>query len=399
MNSKLTLLLFCALLSQTLYSQIQSFDLNSYIRPEIKRQTLVFTGNLHANHINNRNQPTTKHNYTSLNLRGNHSAFWDKKKSQIYVNSYAGLEWSIKDGKSNGKGNISSDFISRNYLKNGNSKLYWAGKMYAQGRFKQLEGDNSAIAQPKVGIGYGRTNVISDVWHTIQMIKTLQKEGYIEQLSHEKITELANKVTEIRNMRVLDFRMSKIAQLDALAQAMEELGIVNKVNYQIANRLQDAFIYEGFARRVTGWRFEGGMGSRHIFNNNYKSNSMLFYADFYKSKALTQNTQLTYHANVDYFVKNKILNTSAGVSYGWYPNARTNLTAGIRTRYSHSPNFNSLSLNGDIDLNYFISPKFQFEVNITPRISLIESKPPVILANQFNLVDHLARVNFSYFIF
>lgn len=406
MNSKLTLLLFCAFISQTLYSQIQNYDLNSYVRPEIKRQTLVFSGKLLNNYIFNKNQTTQDHGFMALELNGSHSAFWDKKKSQTYLNTYTELEWNRQNESSKGDGIIASNFTSRNYLKNGDSKFYWAGHLRTLVNFEGIVKDisYSIKVDPKLGIGYGRTNVISDVWHTIQMIKTLQKEGYIEQLSHEKITELANKVTEIRNMRVLDFRMSRIAQLDAIAQAMEELGIVNNVNYQMAHRLQDAFIYEGFTQRLTGWRIEGGIGTQHVFDNDYNSNSLLVYSNFYKSKALTQNTQLTYRANATYFAKDKALFTSVGVDYGWYPNARTNLTAGVWTQniYFNKTNISTSSSNlnliGNFGLNYFVSPQFQFRISLRPRVHLFKSNPPIIFADRFNNYNHLVRVNFSYFI-
>lgn len=368
----------------SLNAQINTYDLNKYMRPDLHRRVVNVKGGLYGDSYGNYQRGLDRRK-DQFRIQGNVSyrEFWNNKKYQraldgnLFMN--LGSQNNALDYALSGR----AQFSSRTYLGDNHKGLYWLGGAGFNGNYlaNRRTTNQLTLLSGEAGIGYGRIEPINDAWHAGRMLQMLQKDGMLGAVTHDQLDALAIKVAQIKNMRVYDFRLNYIAELDALAEALKEIGLVEEVGYAMANRINDAYRYESFVPRSTGWRMEGKLKNQISLGGLYYINQTSIHARYEKAKALSFTQQLEYGVGVstgmftaDFPVQlDRFRHTiDAKVSYGWYPSYRSYYDITVRPYVDIYGDRIRPNIEVSAEARYYLSPRLQLvgwlRYNSSPRV-------------------------------
>lgn len=389
MKQLLTAIIFiCAI---NLQAQIDTYDISKYIYPDVKRQTLSLSPDLYMNSVNNgigANYSTLAFDLgSSFNSINYNRSF----QSELRIDGNLGLDFASKGAPSSRNEGISIDIFANHSHR----------KFYKPKRFFELEsrlafdsskrifsGRQSLIdlrLSPKIGAG--RIEIVTDAWTAKTLFQFLRKNNLLlKEPSLEEINNLAIEITQIRNLRVIDFRLEDIAELERLIEYFIDNDFVDPENYSFYPILLDAYRFERIAGRRQGQTIKGGLSlSAFDFLEELVSsfNPLQFNAivEFEKANAISSTWQFDqlysiepgillernwFDASIESY---KFIALEASLTLGNYLSRRTYLSATFRSKYRNvidSNNFLQLSIGGNY--NYYFSPNTQMAIRLNMQL-------------------------------
>ncbi len=317
---------------------------------------------------------------------------------------------------------ISVDQQNRFYKNNHFFELnYYIGnrEFYNKSRFNGFPKHSNQIdmnGSIKIGAGNGRLEMVGDVAQALFILKDFKNRGIITNYTSDDATALAKAITRIYNTRIIDFRYRLRGQLGMLDSFFVSSGLIDgnkqQSNYFIS--LFDNWLNNNYVQRFCGSRFSYGISYGNQYSNDFKyqaiSSNYLshryinssytpgVYFNYTHEKPISlywqesfsvdlmgmRNYAYEYYNRIDtstitiYSSKNLITTSMLNVHYkiSWYPNSRTYFNAGIAGSVWYSvaspPQWQwnpiRISLTPYANMFYFVSPKVNFNIGISPRV-------------------------------
>lgn len=224
--------------------------------------------------------------------------------------------------------------------------------------------DNLKVTIP-ARLGFGRIEPMSDVFMAQFLMDDLLAEGLItEKFSQEKLFELAQLMSYIRNQRVFDFRRANIYQLTEIANWLEQ----NDINTSIKTFaiMNDNWSYNTLTQRKCGERISVGLAPWVEYFSQNKSDQTNYglgidieyneaqplsqYSQSDITVILSQDYQQAYNEE-HYFTK-----LTMAYRYAYNPNSRTIYSVGANAGIVTN-NFSTFgtTVNLPVQVNYFIN--------------------------------------------
>lgn len=407
------------------FSQDKNFDLSKYKFPDYKRHELELNFNSNGYNMGSSwdQTPTPENNnakktgWSDANSRSNldlsYSYFKTNRKSiDLLFSSISGnYTYSMQDNylqkEKQFKPEVNWDFGgSRDYYLT-EDKFFVEGFLNSGLSFKkarqtidnkvnQNDNDNSFNVAIGLGAGYGRKEKVSDLWQAYYILESLKKQNsLVGELNEKDIFEFASFTSKLKNKRFFDFRLRKIAELQALDSLLHKQGLIKDSDILYFTTLNDYWNFCDFPDRESGrvfkfWLSPEYWANRHKSLNNSSTNNnttflksnISFECDkqlnlFWERIVKFDLSNVTLLNQTDENITNKpknLLYTSLEMRYGFYPNTRTGLHASVgyvgkevTTSPYQSPNLPSKYWNNEINMGlnvmYYISPQLQLYGN------------------------------------
>jgi len=452
-----TILPFLLLLSFTALSQkenveisvfeaLDTFDIKQYSLPDLEYRNLDVGGALYSSSGNYQNS-IPSFSYSSegkiIDLTGDVWLRYYKTKNSLksQIQNSQILSTGLRYNKSDGFSQI--DLIDSSY----SSKIFsirpdyrssYAAKFFSPGKwfFKiSYEIDarmdrttgvyttppyNSnyiyANIAPGFGFGKGRVEEVTDYWHTIRMLKDLQRAGVLSHIpSSEEMSILVKSISKIRNNRVLDYRLKRKEDIRLLAKTLDENKLITDKSIDYYNSIFDMWFYGNNGKRYSG--YEAGI---HLipavnFQNsgpdyfkdvdiNTAFISDIYYNHYHPINQFWQFDMesgveigfLNYFDITDGFLRYKEIfgRPHLNISFTNFINSRTFFTTGIYSSYylyTQPPSMDELAWRLDLTSNnsvkYYLSPNSTIVAELNIRFRNHTGKPigtfPRPISNDF----------------
>jgi len=408
------------------FSQDKNFDLSRYKFPDYKRHEMELNFNSNGyswdrsydQPLNDGSGNTKKDGWmaseskSNLNLSYSYEGLTRKSIDHITSSISGNYTYSMNDHYLGKEKNFVPDVSwalsrSRDYYLSEN-KFFLEGFLNTRLSYKNTKKtiDNTVNLNDKyktfeiqvgVGAGYGRKENVSDLWQAYYILENLKKQGSLEiELEEKDIFEFAALASRLKNKRFFDYRLRKIAELQALDSLLHTQGLIQESDISYFTTLNDYWNFTGFPDRESGnvlkfwlspqyWRYSNKSLNDSVVNNNatYLKSQLSFEShkqlNIFWERIITaelSNLTLVDQSNENYTNTPKnLLFSSLDMSYRFYPNTRTRLQASIGytgEEESTSP-YESPDLPSKIWINeiygkfsgvYYISPQLQISGNI-----------------------------------
>lgn len=265
-------------------------------------------------------------------------------------------------------------------------------------------------------IGIGRIEQVQDAQLAMYILEDLQESGLLKgQIQETHIEILASQLTKLKYKRNFDNRLQKIAEMKSLDSLIHKLDLVSDHGVALFTILRDNMDYANNPVRESGTRYYYGIKPKlnYIFNSSkYKAGenedyigadvkqesnnnriSIGFCTGIVKEKPISSTIQQSIFAEVNasyishiekhtspvYAEINNIRGTvlpsidiQSGITYGYYPNSRTWLTAGwsVYTGYFYTnQELNGIKQNTD-NLYLYTGPTLNAYFYLSPKMRL-----------------------------
>jgi hypothetical protein len=408
------------------FSQDKSFDLSKYKFPDYKRHELELNFNSSGYSwdrsydvsLNDGFGNTKKDGWmasasnSNLNLSYSYNSLTRKSVDYLHSTISGNYAYSMNDNylrkEKNFQPEVSWNFSrSKDYYLSEN-KFFLEGFLNTQLSFKNTKKtiDNDVDLNNRyknfniavgVGAGYGRKENVSDLWQAYYILENLKEQGSLDRDLEEKdIFEFANLASRLKNKRFFDFRLRKIAELQALDSLLHQQGLIKDSDISYFSTLNDYWNFAGFADRESGsvlkfwfspeyWWHSGKLMNDSVVNTSttylrsqlsFESNKQLnlFWERIIKVELSNLTLADQSNENITNNPKN-LLFSSLEIGYRFYPNTRTGLQASIgyigreeSTGPYESPDLPSKFWNNEIYGRcsgvYYISPQLQINANV-----------------------------------
>ena len=262
---------------------------------------------------------------------------------------------------------------------------------------------------PAVGIGIGRIESVKDARQAIYILDDLSKRGALSRhLSDDEIFKFSQLISQVKNKRFLDARLHKIDEITSVDSFLVNNSLLAQSDAGYFTTLYDNWenganfernsgqIFEIVLSPSADWFNKDGQSdvSNPVANywakqNNYNYRAVLSF-NYNYAKQMNLNWEKTFDISLSgatgYFSDKLLSNIGNGetistynnhsisiqgnYSIGYYPNSRTNLSAGL---YQHLlQNFNR-GISDNSSYNYFFSQtilRFSAVYYVSPQLSL-----------------------------
>jgi hypothetical protein len=230
-------------------------------------------------------------------------------------------------------------------------------------------------------IGTGRIEYISDVFLAKYIADELYEQGVInDPISQELLFEFSNKIAEINNARIFDYRRYRVAAAKSLADWIKSHLIVdNEKETELVVILLDNWLYSITAGRTQGQRIAAGFSPSFLyqyFNENDKTNFTGFlYGEFSKHTAKSKSVQVNHYIVAGFDPNPEKINSQRvnGMlryvfDYGINPNSRTFISLAPELMYmgyykNDINKFQTIAPKFNITANYFVSNNLRVTLN------------------------------------
>ena len=450
MKNKLLLILILS----TLNLSAQKYDFDKYRYRVNGYRTLNFSGELRGSSyfqldpdiFSNSNQ-----NRGTGNLGGSYSRF---KNSQNHVkNTHAQLTFlldNIASVNSNSMRliNANCNLSTEDLFYRGNK--FFSNRMGFYGNFSQLKQDadqnlitnqirNTGNIFYETGTGEGRLEYISDPVLANFILKDMRQKGVIENFTPEQIELLAQKISQIQSIRMMDYRYRLIDQINMLDSFLKQEVVKDKFNATYFTTLYDNWLYANRFQRFSGHRNEMFIGDRigtyslkqkfetdSSYAQNQLTNQMYIVFEHVSEKAIkltyqkSRNLRIEMNRNRGTYdngfgvYKNKATQFTVNLkeNFGWYPNTRTFLSTGINTQavYQFNSSFHdptnpgswrknndqlTLTISPGINLYYFFSPKLSLNANAANNLIFYKFFSPGSEGQFYSNNNFNVRINYT----
>jgi len=372
-----------------------SYNLESYKTPDIKRTSLDFQFNSHGEFATNQ---FYKDEY-QLNGKVDN-------KFRKYVNNRRFIGEQVIDFGIQGNSSSSSttdsnksSYFSLYTLYSNLSKFYnsdnsfWKIGGNASFMFINNQNDPSVLYKslqfniaPKLGIGWGRIEPAQDARQAVYILDELSKKGVITtHLSDDEVNRFAQVLSAVKNKRFLDSRLHLIDEISKVDSFLVYNGYVQESGAKYFTTLYDYWMYGCSFSRKAGSEISAEINPWYSYKNQYTYNR------WNDIKGISARTSYQYEKPVNLYWQHSAY-ASVGLSYshdrlynefdgtsdirmasvagrysiGYYPNSRTNLNLGLEEsvllvdedkKYCRSVTQLVLSAY------YYISPQFRLSGN------------------------------------
>jgi len=397
-----------------------SFDLNKYVTPDVVRNQLDF--NFAGNFLNvNHGADTLSNSQTTSNANLN-SSFYRYVNTRKRITEFSaglalmGNSSRLKSQESKNTDyswyhDLSLDYNTRLFLTK--SKLHFVLGASFSWVFNNDDRNDKAASlvqhsltfAPKLGLGFGRIEDVTDARQAIYMLEALHKNGVLSrQLSNEEVVALAQKISSEKNKRFFDSRLHKIDEISAVDSFFVASKALSKNDASYFTALYDMWDYGALFQRKSGWQFDfvltpaldykwiknystSSVGNDWGLNkNNTLGSSAVLSFDFEKAASLRIQHSFSADLSGNYMktnFKNLQLNESTtksdydkktgalSVDYklGYYLNTRTNFNLLLGSCYTLS-GYDNRSTNKDFsfhlgaNVNYYFSPRLKLVAQV-----------------------------------
>lgn len=218
---------------------------------------------------------------------------------------------------------------------------------------------------PGFGIGKGRQENVTDAWQAIRILKDLEKLGLLEKIPNkEELIHLAQRISEIKYNRVLDWRIKRKQDLINLDEKLTELGLISEKDINYYTSLSDMWYYgvdvQRFTNSIYGFRItpqfkytDDTLSAKYYDLLRFGLSAGLYYQ---KSIPVSMYLQIGYYAGLDYqYIYNSVTDPRLSGNYYYTHNLVPNFSIGF-TKFLSSRAYISTSLgesmNIGLDLRY-----------------------------------------------
>jgi hypothetical protein len=277
----------------------------------------------------------------------------------------------------------------------------------------------------KLGHGHGRIEYVEDAVEAMYILKELGEIGSLSRkFSEADIKALADKITLVRKERYFDERIYRKKSMNELVALLQESGLISQGNIDVFNTIADYHYYAGIQERPSGQKLEYYLTPGFRYENNISTStsvtsrknvvdeytgSLGLTVGYSNYKPISIKWQRNIYANVTAKNSTGLKNTTitddensypgtsknsqlegiacAGISYGFYPSTRSNLTAGISAQYAYSNQLSEdrLSSNPDHSLNADLTVSGYYYLSSKLRLSGV-----------FDLVSNIHKIEQSF---
>ena len=475
-SSILLLFIYSGIFSQagnielTHHQRFDTFDISRYILPDIDYKTLnlqfdLSSFNVSKNNINS--QEVYKYFFNSrLNISNYH---YKNNRKLIFngndhlfisggLNEFEQINFSAFENK---KAKIKSNFTEISLSTNRDYKFYKSGKRFFELELNAGTGFNSHYNKtitrtnvsiidyniyeiyfsPGFSIGQGRIEDVTDIWHTVRILKDFSRTGVLSKNPTDAdIIELAKILSKRRYVRFFDYRVRIKENIKEIDNKIKERELVNNHNSDYYTSLYDMYLYGALFNRFSGSYFSGGLfpfGSLHRHTKMVKGTSYSYgiglKLKYEYQKPINQFWQFDINAefrsNFSKYGykslygndKSSFLKIFPGLNTGiaYYPTSRTRFRSSLNIAYyinkqlGDEDNFynNRYTIGLKNSLNYYISPRarldFNFDIYYTNQSASIffDNNNLVFYPYQFGFLtlrkglNHITNIKFNYYLY
>lgn len=259
--------------------------------------------------------------------------------------------------------------------------------------FDDRDNNNSGSIklQPGIGVGYGRIEIVNNVWLAQSILNTLHKYGTIKQdLSSFELLQFAEAITNLKNTRRKDSRHESIFEFQELSKYLLNNNLFDGPISLFHAALYDTYNYENFVQRTSGTRYTLQFNPNHrsTFDSHMYQNSYNIKLNFVRNKVLSRLFQFDLMIDLDFLLYNGKFNNfneervsegsdytqTIALDFGYFPNFRTNyninVSASNNKQFLNIIDFNSNFTSSEFSLllnfsgDYYISPELRLSSNL-----------------------------------
>jgi hypothetical protein len=307
---------------------------------------------------------------------------------------------------------INTYWVNRKYR--GHSFFYFGGNAYESysNSFERTKQDSltsktknrvfQSYLDVSVGFGRGRLEPVSDLAMALFLVSDALQAGMKPtMLLPSDINDFASLMASVRNQRIFDSRRKRIYELRSLYDFMLQKGWTMPDDPAFFTILTDNWIYNFNSYRLAGkqWTYLFTPGWSYYLRNRESlinpitdQNSHVYKGIFsvtyerYKPQSLFRNFDRKHSVEVGIRDYGSSVNTTIGsftsfsgifsnfVGYGWYPNSRTEITAGLNADYEYTRYLDNRPAGQEQDqhavrvalsgrCSYFISYKTRLDID------------------------------------
>lgn len=406
------------------------------------QQSRYFNGNAGASYYSFLNSAKIQRNqHFNLYLRGNSSYSKNDMRLEDQSDFQTTLDYSIRN---------------KRYFRN---KTFFGTGLDAKYRYGRLDLLKESIMDTLIGnvdtegnshlftvgvplkFGIGRIEQVQDYQEAIYIYEDLLKIGRaVSGKSGEEVMELATLISRLKSKRFFDARINNIQNIEALDsflvannfKTISDAGYFATLvdNWNFVNHFQRNSGTSIALTVIPDFRFEDNKQMFNLTDLNYHSETKTYGLnggitfEHYKPINLYWQANTYFSANAGYMesvcinsdtirIENSyhypVLNISFQQSVNYYPNTRTQMSAGIYAYYNEyfeetddeenitSPDRKFLNSNLYLSIDYYISPKLRLDVNTSLAYSYSKTGEIVELKSKSFSANFGARLAYSIF--
>lgn len=397
--------------SQQLHAQ--EYDkslLKDYVLPDITRKSLDLEFGSTGNYIK-----ATQDGFNdqkNRNISGDLSTIFNYKKiTRKYIGKSAiGLDLSVSNTKTETSSKYEEGYFIPAFTYDHSSRFY-KGNLFleiegtASLGLKNTFGDDSNQERNKnvglllpVSVGKGRIEEVTDMRQAMYVVHGLEKKGSLTQkISGEKLNELAQLMSRVKNKRFLDYRLHLQDEITAIDSFFVNNNYIESSNAKYFTTLYDYWLYGDRFERLSGMEFKGGLSPLYVGNwtkdemldrdytqlgvqasvsfdyeeplNLYWQQSVNAYIEGIYSTINDRFTLINHSNNTVRDGKKKTFEAKASYAIGFYPNTRTHLKVNIAETFgfikseddeTEQNQYNRAAItNLGLNAYYYLSPQLR----------------------------------------
>lgn len=342
-------------------AQVDNYDISQYYRPNLHREQLILVASgalSNFNSIAETNESSGAAVSTALLTK---SVFANSDSLQLFRtwSGFGTFNYSASQ-------DIRSSVISLTGSLNQTARYYHKPKRFIELDIKMINTANRSRLKDEIDVtidnglsvnssahiayGFGRTEFVTDAWHAATILEFLQKQNLIQtsDIPHELITEMAVKISEVKNKRFTDPRFFFINEYEEMIQFLQDKQLIELDDVKFYGHFFDVWRNERFIARRHGRTFRTGLGVNARKTNLFSDDAMnggvqVFFAvdDF---KAVDKDWQFNkfYGLELDMLYTDAFSGSADRISsirpylnleLGYFPSLRTNFRGGLNVSY------------------------------------------------------------------
>jgi len=296
---------------------------------------------------------------------------------------------------------------NKNYFKlGGNASAGIHNEMKKSGVSGSLQSsysDFDARISLTFGHGHGRIENVEDAVEAMYILNELSENGLLsKKYTGSDVKALADKITLVKKERFFDERLYRQKSMKSLVSLLEESGLISDGNIDVFNTIADYHYFAGINERPSGQKFEYYLTPYFSYSNTVNkteeldgkqlSDNYSGYLDFFVNYSNCKPISIKWQRNIfagtnlvygkgkkvidNYSGSSETNNTNyisggiqAGLSYGYYPSTRSNITLGLNAGYNYfvnnheeqSTKYRNGNLNANVNINgyYYLSQQLR----------------------------------------
>jgi hypothetical protein len=372
-----------------------SYNLESYKTPDIKRTSLDFQFNSHGELATNESYKVAYQLNGMVNTEFknyvNNRRFIGEQEVDVEFQGNSSSAGTTESNKSRSfslntlYSNSSKFYNSDNsfFKIGGNASFMFSNYKHSDaGAYKTLQFN---IA-PQLGIGWGRIEPVQDARQAVYILDELSKKGVVTtHLSDDEVNRFAQVISAVKNKRFLDSRLRLIDEVSKVDSFLVYNGYVQESGAKYFTTLYDYWMYGCSFSRKAGSEISAEINPWYSYKNQYTYNrwndikgisartsyqyekpvNLYWQHSAYASVGLSYRHDRLYN-EFDGTCDIRMASVAGGYSIGYYPNSRTNLNLGLEESVLlvdedkiHYRSITKLVLSA----YYYISPQFRLSGN------------------------------------